>query len=278
MHVVFRFARRSPSWCGRHLDRRHGPPRSWLNEDVRAVYLGQLCPAAGAQTHVSPRSNSPMSAAATARPWCWRTVGFSLAARARQCRSSAATASARSTLLEHHRPRPRLRAPALAAARSSLPVYRRVARPRLRAAGARDLPSLRCGKLGVAARRGRGIGAVFDLFPGWPARRRSGHLSGGEQQMLSIARALVGNPTVLLMDEPSEGLAPVVVEELARAVRRRRGRRARHAPGGAESRLALESRRRAVVMDRGPVVYDGASETLRNDPEKLENFIGVVKA
>ena len=122
---------------------------------------------------------------------------------------------------------------------------------------------------------------VFELFPRLADRadNRGNQLSGGEQQMLAIGRALIGNPTVLLMDEPSEGLAPVIVEELARAVKR-----LTQAGGLAmilveqNSRLALEISPRAVVMDRGRIVYDGPSETLRNDPAKLEQFIGVVKA
>jgi branched-chain amino acid transport system ATP-binding protein len=136
--------------------------------------------------------------------------------------------------------------------------------------------------LEVAARPGRWtMETVFELFPrlGERATNRGNQLSGGEQQMLAIGRALIGNPTVLLMDEPSEGLAPVIVEELARAVKRLTQ------AGGLttvlveqNSRLALEIAPRAVVMDRGRIVYDGPSETLRNDREKLEAFIGVVKA
>ena len=97
--------------------------------------------------------------------------------------------------------------------------------------------------------------------------------------MLAIGRALIGNPTVLLMDEPSEGLAPVIVEELARAVKR-----LTQSSGFAivlveqNTRLALEIAPRTVVMDRGRIVYDGASETLRKDPARLEQLIGVVKA
>ena len=135
--------------------------------------------------------------------------------------------------------------------------------------------------LEVAARPGQWTEkAVFELFPRLAERatNRGNQLSGGEQQMLAIGRALIGNPSVLLMDEPSEGLAPVIVEELARAVKR-----LTQADGLAlilveqNSRLALEIAPRAVVMDRGRIVYDGASETLRNDPAKLEHLIGVVK-
>ena len=136
--------------------------------------------------------------------------------------------------------------------------------------------------LEVAARSGPwSIATVFELFPRLSERseNRGNQLSGGEQQMLAIGRALIGNPTVLLMDEPSEGLAPVIVEELARAVKR-----LTQAGGLAtvlveqNSRLALDIAPRAVVMDRGRIVFDGPSETLRNDPAKLEQLIGVVKA
>jgi branched-chain amino acid transport system ATP-binding protein len=136
--------------------------------------------------------------------------------------------------------------------------------------------------LEVAARPGAWtIETVFQLFPrlGERADNRGNQLSGGEQQMLAIGRALIGNPTVLLMDEPSEGLAPVIVEELARAVKR--------LSEAAElsiilveqnTRLALEIASRVVVMDRGHIVFDGPSETLQRDPAKLEQLIGVAKA
>jgi branched-chain amino acid transport system ATP-binding protein len=135
--------------------------------------------------------------------------------------------------------------------------------------------------LEVAARPGPWtVETVFELFPRLSERvsNRGNQLSGGEQQMLAIGRALIGNPTVLLMDEPSEGLAPVIVEELARAVKK-----LSQESGLAlvlveqNSRLALDIAPRAVVMDRGQIVYDGDSATLRDDPDKLDQFIGVVK-
>ena len=124
------------------------------------------------------------------------------------------------------------------------------------------------------------IEAVFDLFPRLRERKanRGNELSGGEQQMLAIGRALAGNPSVLLMDEPSEGLAPVIVEELARVVQR-----LAQAQGLSlvlveqNTRLALEVSPRVVVMDRGQIVYDGASESLRLDPARLDQLIGIAQ-
>ena len=122
--------------------------------------------------------------------------------------------------------------------------------------------------------------AVCELFPRLAERaaNRGNQLSGGEQQMLAIGRALIGNPSVLLMDEPSEGLAPVIVEELARVVKRlAAAKELAMIVVEQNSRLALDIAPRAVVMDRGRIVYDGDSVTLRDDPARLEGYIGVVK-
>jgi branched-chain amino acid transport system ATP-binding protein len=136
--------------------------------------------------------------------------------------------------------------------------------------------------LDVAARPGAwNFKTVCDLFPRLAERATNmgNQLSGGEQQMLAIARALVGDPSVVLMDEPSEGLAPVIVEELGRAIKRlTQAGDLSTIVVEQNSRLALDIAPRTIVMDRGHIVYDGPSETLRNDPAKLEHFIGVVKA
>ena len=119
---------------------------------------------------------------------------------------------------------------------------------------------------------------VFELFPNLAARlsNMGNQLSGGEQQMLSIARALLTNPAVLLMDEPTEGLAPVIVEALAAVLLRLRGEGALSIVLVEQnSRVALAFSSRTVVMDKGRIVYDGESSGLSADPDRLAALIGV---
>jgi branched-chain amino acid transport system ATP-binding protein len=164
---------------------------------------------------------------------------------------------------------------------SQFPPHRRVAAGLGYVPQEREIfPSLTLREnLEVAARPGPWtIAAVFELFPKLKQRERNwgGQLSGGEQQMLAIARALVGNPAVILMDEPSEGLAPVIIEELTRAVRH-----LADAQGltlilvEQNTRLALDISPRIVVMDRGRVIHDGPSEPLKQNRHELDRLIGV---
>lgn len=164
---------------------------------------------------------------------------------------------------------------------SRLPPHRRVAAGLGYVPQEREIfPSLSLREnLQVAVRPGHWtIDTMFDLFPKLKERQqnRGGQLSGGEQQMLAIARALVGNPQVILMDEPSEGLAPVIVEELTRALRH-----LVDAQGltlvlvEQNTRLALDISPRIVVMNRGRITYDGLSEPLKQSRETLDRLIGV---
>jgi len=133
--------------------------------------------------------------------------------------------------------------------------------------------------LAVAVRTGPWTGErVYSTFPQLDARRQhlGNQLSGGEQQMLAIGRALVGNPKVLLMDEPSEGLAPVIVEELQSVINVLREESSMTIVLVEQnSRVALEFSERCIVMNRGRIVRDGSSEALRRDQTLLERLIGV---
>ena len=135
--------------------------------------------------------------------------------------------------------------------------------------------------LEVAARPGHWTHErVFELFPRLQERldNMGNQLSGGEQQMLSIARALLTNPSVLLMDEPTEGLAPVLVETLTAVLAELRDDSALSIVLVEQnSRVALAFSTRTVVMDKGRIVYDGASEPLRADPDRLAKLIGIVE-
>ena len=121
---------------------------------------------------------------------------------------------------------------------------------------------------------------AYEMFPRLAERKGNmgNQLSGGEQQMLAVARALMLNPKLLLLDEPLEGLAPIIVEELLRSIERL----VRHEGLAAiiveqNPRMILPITARAVVLDHGTVVHEGASAELLADRERLDRWLAVSK-
>ena len=133
--------------------------------------------------------------------------------------------------------------------------------------------------LTVAERPGQWtLARVYEFFPSLAERRRNhgNQLSGGEQQMLAIGRALMGNPTLLLMDEPLEGLAPVIVDTLLAGLDRlKREDELALLLVEQHAELALELAQIAIVLDRGAIVFTGTSRELLDAPEHLNDLMGV---
>jgi branched-chain amino acid transport system ATP-binding protein len=133
--------------------------------------------------------------------------------------------------------------------------------------------------LQVAARPGKWtFKSVCALFPRLAERlsHRGNQLSGGEQQMLAVGRALIGNPSIILLDEPTEGLAPVIVDLLMRTIRKiAEQEEVTLVLVEQNAKLALAVSTRAVVMSGGSIVYDGASAPLLADQQLLNQYVGV---
>lgn len=121
---------------------------------------------------------------------------------------------------------------------------------------------------------------VYEMFPRLAERKNNlgTQLSGGEQQMLAVGRALVLNPRILLLDEPLEGLAPIIVQELLRAIARitrEEGLSAIIVEQHPQAILAISHQ--AVVLDHGTVVHRGLADELRTAPELLDQLLGVAR-
>jgi branched-chain amino acid transport system ATP-binding protein len=133
----------------------------------------------------------------------------------------------------------------------------------------------------LAALKGRrGVwtaSGMFDLFPRLAQRRtaRGGSLSGGEQQMLAIARALVQNPDLILMDEPSEGLSPRLVEEVGAIIKRLNSAGCALLVVEQNLAFALDVAHRILVMNKGKIVFTGTTQDLANSQEVQSRYLGV---
>jgi len=147
--------------------------------------------------------------------------------------------------------------------------------------GRRVFPTLTVREnLAVAAQRKSSpwsLERVFDLFPGLAERKsqHAGSLSGGEQQMLAIGRALMGNPRLLLMDEPSEGLAPIIVAEVGRTIARLKAEGQSILLVEQNMKLALELADEVVILNTGRVAYAGSAGEARANEGLIAQQLGV---
>jgi len=118
---------------------------------------------------------------------------------------------------------------------------------------------------------------VFEVFPRLEERagQYAGSLSGGEQQMLAIARALMGNPRVLLLDEPSEGLAPLIVAEVGRTIAQLKAEGQSIVLVEQNVQLALELADEVAILNTGRVAFSGSAEALRHDESTITQHLGV---
>ena len=134
--------------------------------------------------------------------------------------------------------------------------------------------------MGAYARGGGNPESQYATFPRLKERRRqiAGTLSGGEQQMLAIARALMGEPKLLLLDEPSMGLAPMMVAKIFEIVRDIAARGVTILLVEQNARLALEAASRGYVMESGSITLAGDAETLLHDPRIQEAYLGEAKS
>jgi branched-chain amino acid transport system ATP-binding protein len=145
--------------------------------------------------------------------------------------------------------------------------------------GRRMFPTLTVKENLVVAGRGSGwnLARVFELFPRLKERaeQHAGSLSGGEQQMLAIGRALMGNPRVLLMDEPSEGLAPIIVAEVGRTIARLKAEGQSILLVEQNVKLAFELADDVVILNTGRVAFAGRAADVRDERALITQHLGV---
>jgi len=144
--------------------------------------------------------------------------------------------------------------------------------------GRRVFPTLTVKENLLVAARGKDqLGHVFELFPRLKERteQHAGSLSGGEQQMLAIARAMMGNPRVLLMDEPSEGLAPLLVAEVGRTIARLKAEGQSIVLVEQNVKLAFDLADEVAILNTGRVAFSGAVSAVRDNESLITQHLGV---
>lgn len=139
------------------------------------------------------------------------------------------------------------------------------------------MENLLLGELALGRRQPtQSLEQIFDLFPILHERQKqyAGSLSGGQQQMLAIGRALMGSPKVLLLDEPSLGLAPIIIEQVFSALQKLNQAGMTILLVEQNAKRALEVSNRAYVIEGGRIVHHGISATMRDDPVMMEHYLG----
>jgi branched-chain amino acid transport system ATP-binding protein len=124
---------------------------------------------------------------------------------------------------------------------------------------------------------GLGMERIYELFPKLKVmeNRQAGTLSGGEQQMLTVGRTLMGDPESILLDEPTAGLAPLIAQSLGDQIRRLKGEGLTILLAEQNALLAMDISDRAYVIDKGTIVYEGSVEKLREDENMMRGYLGV---
>lgn len=132
-------------------------------------------------------------------------------------------------------------------------------------------------KTSPGGENGWGLGRVFELFPVLKSRahQHGGTLSGGEQQMLTIARTLMGNPDLILVDEPTEGLAPLLVREVRKLILAIAETGTTILLSEQNIKFSLKSSKRVYIIEKGEIQYEGSVESLQEDESVIKKYLAV---